>query len=101
MKISHFFAVLVRLFAIGLAIYAVRQLLLVFEVMATGGISGYDVSAVFAGMLVLCGSSLLLVGNPLFSYRFWSLLSHPINATDGDYRWINAPFTNRFLGSPR
>lgn len=54
MKISHFFAVLVRLFAIGLAIYAVRQLLLLFEVMATGAISGYDVSAVFAGMLVLC-----------------------------------------------
>lgn len=45
------------------------------------------------------GSSLLLVGNPLFPCRFWSMLAHPINPMDGGRHWINAPSTNRFLGS--
>lgn len=45
------------------------------------------------------GSSLLLVGNPLFLCRFWSMLAHPINPMDGGRHWINAPSTNRFLGS--
>src|SRR5690554_4012922 len=52
-----------------------------------------------SNILFIHGSSLLLVGNPLFPCRFWSMLAHPINPMDGGRHWINAPSTHRFLGS--
>src|SRR5690554_732794 len=68
---------------------------------AATGVNGNqnDNSAVGSGAVYIFGSSLLLVGNPLFPCRFWSMLAHPINPMDGGRHWINAPSTNRFLGS--
>lgn len=54
MKPTHYFAIMVRLFAIALAIYAIRQSSLLFEVLRSGGIQGYELSAAYAWVTVLC-----------------------------------------------
>lgn len=48
MKPTHYFAILVRLFAIALAIYAVRQSSFLIEVLKNGGVQGYELPSAFA-----------------------------------------------------
>ena len=48
MKPTHYFAILVRLFAIVLAIYAVRQSSFLVEVLNNGGVQGYGLPLAFA-----------------------------------------------------
>ncbi|MBW7472444.1 hypothetical protein QQF73_15270 [Marinobacter sp. M216] len=54
MKPTHYFAILIRLFAIALVIYTVRQSSVLVEVLTSGGIQDYGVPAGFAWVSVLC-----------------------------------------------
>jgi hypothetical protein len=63
MKSSHYLAIAVRLFAIMLFIYGLRQLLPMFELIASGTINGMAVSPFFA-----IASSIIPI---LFSVVLW------------------------------
>ncbi|QSP94308.1 hypothetical protein LPB19_14145 [Marinobacter salinisoli] len=54
MKPTHYFAILVRLFAIVLAIYAVRQSAFLIEMLRDGDVQGYELSFTFTLVSTLC-----------------------------------------------
>lgn len=72
MKPTYYFAILVRLFAIGLAIYAVRQSSLLIEILKDGNVQGYELSFTFALVSTLCHLfvSVLLWFFPMTVSRF-------------------------------
>lgn len=48
MKPTHYFAILIRLFAIGLLIYSARQSSFLIELLREGSVQGYELSFTFA-----------------------------------------------------
>lgn len=72
MKPTHYFAILIRLFAIGLAIYAVRQSSFLIEMLKDGDVQGYGLSLTFAWLSTLSPLlvSLLLWFFPMTVSRF-------------------------------
>lgn len=54
MKPTHYFAIMIRLFAIALAVYAIRQSSVLFELLTNGSIQDFELSIVFVLVTVLC-----------------------------------------------
>jgi len=54
MKPTHYFAVLIRLFAIALIVFTVRQSSVLVDALTGNDLQGYEVSLVFAWISVLC-----------------------------------------------
>jgi len=79
MKSSHYLAIAVRLFAIALFIYGLRQLLPIIELVISGSINGMVVSPFFAVVIALIPI--------VFSIVLWTFplsLSRSILKTDMD-----------------
>ena len=69
MKSSHYLAIAVRLFAIVIFLYALRQSTMLIELLMNGSINGMDVSIIFISITTLCP----LIGAVLLWYFPFSI----------------------------